>query len=434
MNITTKKNQSLKHKLPSREKGAILIMFTIGLFAILAVAALALDGSHMLLSKGRLQNAVDASSLHAAKILDSGATLEEAREAAVTMLAHNLSYQENNELETNVSFSPVNFNSTQVSSNIAVEFSALPYPFTPVTVEGSQYIRIRVENIGLDNYLAQLLSFNKRVRASAVAGRSTDLACNNKLVPLLVCAMNDDPNYSVTDANGNVTPAPYGIETDKLFAMKSGSTQAGSPAIGPGNFQLLALDGVGASVVRESLAGGFSTEACIGAGDTVPTEPGNKVGPVSQGLNTRFDQYQGGGVNSTDHPRDRNICQGERVNLDANGDIANPGAAFYSHSQYVTDEGPSACIDTTVEINHRREMPVVIGVCDGLTNGRNDIEVKTAGCFFLVQDVAQGGQESFVIGQFVSECTGTGNASTDPDFISNNHTIVLYRDPDSPDS
>jgi hypothetical protein len=433
MNITTKK-KLLKNKQPRREAGAILVMFTIGLLAILAVAAMALDGSHMLLSKGRLQNAVDASALHAAKILDNGATLAEAREAAVTMLAHNLAYQENNELETNVSFSPANFNSTQVTTNIAVEFSTLPYPFTPVTVEGSQYVRIRVENIGLDNYLAQLLSFNKRVRASAVAGRSTDLACNNKLVPLLVCAINDDPDFTVPDANGNPIPAPYGIETNKLFAMKSGSSQAQNPAIGPGNFQLLALDGVGGSVVRKSLAGEYSTDQCIGLGDMVTTAPGGKVGPVAQGLNTRFGQYQGGGVNPTDHPRDRNICQGERVNLNADGDIDNPNAAFYSFGQYVTDEGPSACIDNTIEINHRREMPVVIGVCNGLTNGQNNIEVKTTGCFFLVQDVDQGGQESFVIGQFVTECSGTGNASTDPDFISNNHTIVLYRDPDSPDS
>jgi hypothetical protein len=338
-----------------------------------------------------------------------------------------------------VSFSSPNYNATQITTNIAVEFSTLPDPFIPSLNEASQYVRVRVENIGLDNYLAQILSFNKRVRASAVAGRSTDITCNNKVVPLLVCAINDDPydvardedGIPILDENGDEIPAPYGIETDKLFAMKTSSDS--TRAIGPGNFQLLALGGSGADIAKESLAGAYSTEECLGIGDTVPTKPGGNVGPVSQGLNTRFGQCRGG-LDCDVYPRDRNICQGERISLDADGNIANLGAAFYSHGQYLADEDIGNCIDTNIVENHRREMPVVIGVCDGLTNGSNDIEVKTTGCFFLLQDVGQGSQESFVIGQFVKECPGTGNASVDPDFVSNNYTIVLYRDPDSPDS
>ncbi|WP_244623247.1 pilus assembly protein TadG-related protein [Shewanella salipaludis] len=407
-----------------RQAGAILVMFTIGLFAIIAVAALALDGGDMLLNKGRIQNAVDASALHAAKALDDGATLAEARQAAVVMLAQNLAYAENNALETHVSFSAPNYNITQVTSNISVEFSALPDPFIPTLAEGSEYVRVRVENIAQGNFLAQIMSFNKRLRASAVAGRSTDIMCNHKIVPLLVCAASEDPD----DPNG-----PYGIETEKLYAMKSGSAQDSS-TIGPGNFQLLALSGTGGNIVRKSLAGEYSPDACVGAGDTVPTEPGNNVGPVSQGINTRFGQWQGGGLNSIDHPRDRNICQGERVTLDADGNIANEAAAFYTHGQYLNDDDIDSCIDTTIEVNGRREMPVVIGLCDGLANGRNDIDVLSIGCFFLVQDMDQGGQESFIVGEFVEECAGTGNASIDPNFVSNNYTIVLYRDPDSPDS
>ncbi|PMG30348.1 hypothetical protein BCU94_12215 [Shewanella sp. 10N.286.52.C2] len=417
-----------------RQCGAILVMFTIGLFSLLAVAALALDGGHLLLSKGRLQNAVDASALHAAKMLDGGATLAEARQAAVSMLSQNMAFKENNELETNISFSPTDYSNNAVTSNIVVEFSLLPDPFSPIANEDSEYVRVRVEDVGLDNFFAQLLSFNKRVRASAVAGRSTDIICNNRLVPLLVCAVNDDPNFTTTNASGVVVPAPYGIATNSLYAMKSGSAQASDPAIGPGNFQLLALDGNGANILRSSLAGEYSPNSCIGAGDVVPTQPGNNVGPVSQGINTRFGEWQGGGLNSTDHPRDRNICQGDRINLDGDGNITNPTAAYYSHAQYLADNDINSCIDSSIAANNRRAMPVVIGVCNGMTNGRNNIEVKTIGCFFLVQDVGQGGQESFVVGEFVNECPGTGNASVDPNFVSNNYTIVLYRDPDSPDS
>lgn len=431
--ITTSRD-SISNLDSGRQRGAILVMFTIGLFSLLAVAALALDGGHMLLSKSRLQNAVDASALHAAKVLDNGATLAEARQAAVSMLTQNLAFKENNELETNISFTPADYSTNSVTSHISVEFSALPDPFIPVAIEGSEYVRVKVENVGLDNFLAQLLNFNKRVRASAVAGRSTDITCNNKLVPLLVCAVNDDPDYTVTDASGQQVAAPFGIVTNSLYAMKSGSGQANAPAIGPGNFQLLALEGTGADILRTALAGGYSTDTCVGAGDLVPTKTGNNVGPVAQGLNTRFGQWQGGGLDPADHPRDRNICQGVRITIDNDGNIENPNADYYSYADYLADSNTGNCIDDTIEPNSRREMPVVIGLCDGISNGQTDIEVKTTGCFFLVQDVDQGGQESFVVGEFVTECPGTGSASVDPDFVSNNHTIVLYKDPDSPDS
>ncbi len=66
---------SRKYLSLGRQTGAILVMFTIGLFSLLVVAALALDGGHLLLNKGRLQNAVDASALYAAKVVQDGGTL-----------------------------------------------------------------------------------------------------------------------------------------------------------------------------------------------------------------------------------------------------------------------------------------------------------------------------------------------------------------------
>ena len=79
---------------------------------------------------------------------------------------------------------------------------------------------------------------------------------------------------------------------DDITVLK-GSSQSGSQAgpIGPGNFQLARLGGSGADVVRENLAGGF--EGCASVGDDIPTQPGNAVGPVAQGLNTRLDNYSG---------------------------------------------------------------------------------------------------------------------------------------------
>ena len=55
--------------LPQRQRGAVIVLVVIALAAMLLMAALALDGGHMLVNKTRLQNAVDAAALSGAKTL-----------------------------------------------------------------------------------------------------------------------------------------------------------------------------------------------------------------------------------------------------------------------------------------------------------------------------------------------------------------------------
>ena len=61
---------------PERQQGAVAILLTVAMVALLAMAGLALDGGHLLLNKTRLQNAVDAAALSGAKTLSQvmGAT------------------------------------------------------------------------------------------------------------------------------------------------------------------------------------------------------------------------------------------------------------------------------------------------------------------------------------------------------------------------
>ena len=59
-----------------------MVLFVISLLALITLASLALDGGHLLLNKGRLQNLVDAAALHAAKELDLGATRAEAEDSS----------------------------------------------------------------------------------------------------------------------------------------------------------------------------------------------------------------------------------------------------------------------------------------------------------------------------------------------------------------
>ena len=424
-----------QHSCGKKQAGAILIMFTVGLFALLAVAAMALDGSHLLLSKSRLQNIADASALNGAKILQDGGSLVDARIAAVVIANQNLAFTQNGELKQGIDLSFPDYTSTQVTANIAVEFSISPDPFIPVLDESSKYVRVRIENVGLNNFLADMLGFNKVVRSSAVAGRSTDIECNSKLIPMMVCA------EEVEDADGNIIgyEAPPTLE---LYVMKIGSKQ-GDP-IGPGNFQLLDL-GISPSetTLKEALAGGYDANICVNPGDEVETEPGNKVGPVAAGLNMRLGVQTPGQGNMSEetYPPDVNTCQGAMVVPNADGTLPD-GASdeayrFTSYDQSLVDlvdNCDSGELDLSVGVGGRREMEVVIGICDGITNGSNTITVIDTGCFFMTQEVLHTGTEAYVIGEYAATCSGAGNASLDPTLVSDSSTIVLFRDPDSPDS
>ncbi|GIU21327.1 MULTISPECIES: Tad domain-containing protein [unclassified Shewanella] len=428
----------LSSLLCKKQSGAIIIMFTIGLFAIVAVAALAVDSSHMLLNKGRLQNAVDSAALSAAKKLQDGGSLYEARQNVISILSQNLGHSENNEILDVVTLSTPDYNDSQVTEHVSVEFSATPDPFIPGADETYEYVRVSVEDVGLNNFLAEILNFDKKVRASAVAGRSTDIECLNKVVPLLVCGDMSQPD-------------DYGMGHGGLYVMKIGSKQKPSDpdiTLGPGNFQLLDLGGPGGKGIEQGLAGEYSPGACVGVGQTVPTEPGNKVGPVASGLNTRFGEWpNGNSLNSTDHPRDLNTCEGDKLLVDSEASITNPTAEYYSYAAYYGQDASENPVShdtfcksgnilepSTTTKADRRKLPVVIGDCTGKINGKNVVTVKSIGCFFLTQKVEHTGNTSIIIGEYISECGSSGNASLDPDFESDNFTIVLYRDPGSPDS
>jgi len=53
-----------------------------------------------------------------------------------------------------------------------------------------------------------------------------------------------------------------------------------------GNWGWLDLDGSGGSTLKNNIANGASTSFSVG--QTIDTDPGQKVGPITQGLNSRF--------------------------------------------------------------------------------------------------------------------------------------------------
>ncbi len=406
----------------SRQRGVILVLFTVGMLVIIVMAGLALDISHALLNKSRLQNTVDAAALTAAKTLDQTNSTSDASNAALALFASNSGTPGNGEMAADVS-----------ASDIAVEFSATLDPFN-VGSSPAEYVRVRVETFTLGSWLIQLIGFNdKVVRASAVAGPSPTIGSACDIVPLIVCG---DPA-----AGGPL----WGYQQDDITVLK-GSSKSGSQAgpIGPGNFQLARLGGSGASIVRDNLAGAY--EGCAIVGDAIPTQPGNAVGPVAQGLNTRLNEYLGP-ISPGDYPPDVIVeeQQGAKgLEYDAatgavtlRGQVVTKASAIdfnYDDYQARINAGNYDIAPSLGGAFDRRNLSVVIADCSGKNNGASDLPILGLGCYFLLQKVRQQGTEAEVYGQFLEQCEASGNVGPDPAEVPGPYLIQLYKDPDSRDS
>ena len=160
----------------------------------------------------------------------------------------------------------------------------------------------------------------------------------------------------------------------------------------PGNFQLIRLgDGQGAADLRVAMAGGY--DGCIENGEPVETEPGNSVGPVVQGINTRFGQYEGpmqgtqstyppdvvvgqpGGPLTYDTPSDT-IYQGATAITDASQIDFNPDTYEGLINNHAYDYAPAPA---GIGVHDRRLMALPIGDCSTTTNGQGQVPVLGCG-------------------------------------------------------
>lgn len=401
-----------------------MVIFVIALVAIIGVAGLALDTGHAMLNKTRLQNIVDAAALSGAKTLDDTGNTASARDDALAMFAGNAAGLGNREIgEAYASGDLV----------VTVEFSSTLNPFVPGSSPAA-YVRVRAENFTMPAWFSGVLGINeKSTGARAVAGPSPTIeeACN--IMPMMVCG---DP------AAG---PPFWGYTPNEPDVLKS-STTSGEFEVGPGNFQLIRLgDEQGGDAVRAAMAGSY--DACFTSGDVIETEPGNTVGPVVQGLNTRFGVHLGpmNGMEDTYRPDVVTEQPFPPLGYDSESDvITHEGApitdtsTIFSHDDYQTrvalpdyDEPPPPVGDGAF---HRREVAIAIGDCSTATNGQGELPLLGFGCFFLLQEAAQQGNESHIYGEFIEDCRSGGMPGPAPTTIPGPYIIQLYRDYESRDS
>jgi len=405
----------------------------IALVAITMMAALALDGSHILLNKTRLQNAVDAAALSGAKTLSqlTGGTgiASTTRTAALNTLTLNANATGNSELATAIGGNAGTFAVVELSNSVYGPFS---YPGPA----NATYVRVTVSSYRLSGFFWNFVQAlgaaglgNKAVAAMATAGPSPTSPCD--LAPLMVCG---DPNQYNPSA-GNF----WGYHFGDLQDLKTGSGT--TSAIGPGNFQLLDF-GSGGSTVRQDLAGGGSE--CLSAGQNVTTAPGNKVGPTSQGLNTRFGQYNGP-VSASQYPPDLIVSYSTPVITNNAGALQYKGQTITSNNGTLTAGGQAvlgyndwlassaACVAgggsgcQSGGVFERRMLKIVIGDCTGKNNGATSIPVLGFGCYFVVQPAGSTGSTSEIFGQFVKECEGDNVPGPNPSSSTGPQIIQLYK-------
>lgn len=426
---------------PKRQRGVALVLVTVGMVALLLMAGLALDSGHVFLNKTRLQNTVDAAALSAAKTLDeTKGNTTEATAAAMAAFNGNAAADGNWEIARS-------YGGGSGGLTVTVQYSATLRPFTPGAPSGP-YVRVIASDFSMPAWFVSLAGITeKTIRASAVSGPSPTLenkVCN--LAPMMVCG---DPTKDPADDPSNFWG--YKLGTPDVLKTAASGQWEGTP--GPGNFQLIRLGGAGSAILRDNLAGGY--DGCVSLDETMDTEPGNSVGPVAQGLNTRFGQYTGPMAGTQDQYPPDVIVQGQTPPLAAgedpatledtvtqNGEVMTRDNVdqLYNYDDYTADLPDTASYDYQpreaggIGEYERRKVTIPIGDCTTTTNGQGTVPILGFACYFLLQPAEQKGNEAHVFGQFVGDCTVNGLPGPDPGTGPEPYRIQLYDDPDSRDS
>ncbi len=410
-----------------RQHGGILPLVAVGMLVMVGVAGLAIDSSHAFVNVTRMQNALDAAALSAAKSLQihDRNTAVASNHGAATFVEHL-----EGEMGSGVT--------------VAFEFSNTLDPFVLTTVNAN-YVRATSTNHTIGMWFARVLpgvGDTWTIGSTAVAGPSPlagGQVCD--IAPLLVCGDPADPTPDndtlggLPIGDGSVQCLKFGAGTNAgnggggngngnggKGGNGNGNGGGGVPAVcadqfpddpdgvGPGNYHLLRLGGSGGNVVRDNLAGGFNS--CVNAIGPIDTQPGNLVGPVSQGLNTRFGIYQGS-LSASDFPPD--LVTDEPL----------------THSQYAAryrSEGP---FESGGE-EFRRVLAVPIADCDGIQNGQSTVNVFALGCYFIQESIGQGGQNNYIVGELIDDCSASGIPGDTAPSLGGPEIIQLYNDPGNP--
>jgi hypothetical protein len=155
----------------------------------------------------------------------------------------------------------------------------------------------------------------------------------------------------------------------------------------------------------------------------VATQTGVCAGPISDGLNVRFDVYQSGGgpmSYSPDFPPDTNVAEGT-----PSGNGSNRTWPGISYSQYQAGNPFTAPSHTGVEGRRILVLPITY-VEDWPTGQSGNVPVKGFGAFFM-QTQAIGTNGDIKVEYIGDNVSGIVGSDPSEDQSSNIVTPVLYR-------
>ncbi len=399
------------------QRGITLVLIAIAMLALIAMAGLALDIGHLVLDQARLQATVDAAAVTGAKVLDNTGSTTEAQTAVLTVFAVNAA----NDPEL-----------AAAGVTPTVQFSSTPTAFNRGGA-AARYVRVGAAGFGVPATLSSVLGFGTfNLRARAVAGPSPTLsnACN--LTPLMFCGTAPTP----------ATPV-YGYSVGDIIALQLSS---GTPQATLGNYLTLSS---GVNSQEQDFAGGYA--ACGSVGSNGATQTGIVPAPVAQGLDTRFDEYLAGGLNSGSYPpdviitqpagRDRLMCTdptcativtGAGVQITTASQYPNYsyGGMYLPRVQAGNYDVPPA--PGGIGVVNRRVLAVPVGDCTASTPAGGNVPVLGFACVFTLQDVDPATGQVF--GEVLQSCQVNGTPGPLPNNAPGPYSIELYHVNRSPQS
>jgi len=247
-----------------RGEGQILVIFALGLIAMLGGVALVIEGGNVYQQQRSVQNASDAAAEAGVVVLAQGMSLGVAKTDAEVASAVSASALVNSigatAYYTNWQGQPLDASGNVVAKNLAVQVGAAPGGTVPPNAQGVHAAGSRTFGTTIGHVMG-FNNFTASAEATAVAGAPT----GGLFLPVVF-------PVNITDCSGN---GSLGAEKDDWFVSQPGTPPAhpvGTEYIvplcktGSGSFMVLDLDGIKNNCEEEVLHPKFK------GFDSFPTE------------------------------------------------------------------------------------------------------------------------------------------------------------------
>jgi hypothetical protein len=403
------------------QRGITLVLVAVAILALIAIAGLALDVAHVVLDKARIQATVDAAAVTGAKVLDNTGSRAQARAAIDLVFAINAVHDR--EL-ARAGVIPV------------VQFSRNPN-FFGFGGGAPRYVRVTAGGFGVAATLSRVVGMREfELNAQAVAGPSPTLsnACN--VTPLMVCGTAPTPAAPV-----------YGYAVGQVVGLQLSS---GTPPPSAANGSYLTLSS-GAGTQDQDFAGSYAN--CSSVGNAPFSSTGTVPTLIAQGLDTRFDEYFAGDLNSGTYPPDVIITQPTGLDqllcapgpgnsctvVNGNGVQITTSSQIpaYNYENMYLPRVQAGAYDIPpapggIGVVNRRVLAVPVGDCGAATPVGGPVPILGFACVFTLQEVDPATGQLF--GEVLQNCQVNGTPGAFPNNAPGPYSIELYHVTGSPQS